>query len=95
MEKVNREKGGLVIYPGTHKGQFLDHGYPNWANEGGVNRGYWGIMSMPPENAPKIHPEMEAGDVVFFHPLVIHGSGWNKTQEFRKSISCHYAASEC
>jgi len=35
---------------------------------------------------------MKRGDVVFFHPHVIHGSGENKTERFRKSISCHYAA---
>jgi phytanoyl-CoA hydroxylase len=40
---------------------------------------------------PRIHVEMEAGDVVFFHPLIIHGSGANRTDGFRKAISCHYA----
>ena len=25
----------------------------------------------------------------------VHGSGANKTNGFRKAISCHYAASEC
>ncbi len=32
---------------------------------------------------------------MFFHPLLIHGSGANRTDGFRKAISCHYAASEC
>jgi phytanoyl-CoA hydroxylase len=41
------------------------------------------------------HLEMEKGDTVFFHPILIHGSGANKTGGFRKAISCHYAASEC
>ena len=39
--------------------------------------------------------EMEKGDTVFFHPLLIHGSGANITTGFRKGISCHYASSEC
>lgn len=38
---------------------------------------------------------MDAGDTVFFHPTLIHGSGANRTTGFRKAISCHYAASEC
>jgi len=38
---------------------------------------------------------MEAGDTVLFHPLLIHGSGSNKTQGFRKAISCHYASADC
>jgi hypothetical protein len=28
--------------------------------------------------------EMESGDTVFFHPLLIHGSGMNRTEDFRK-----------
>ena len=32
---------------------------------------------------------------MFFHPILIHGSGPNLTEGFRKAISCHYAASEC
>lgn len=30
------------------------------------------------------------GDTVFFHPILIHGSGPNRTQGLRKAISCHY-----
>jgi len=37
------------------------------------------------------HCVMEVGDTVFFHPLLIHGSGANRTQRYRKAISCHYA----
>jgi phytanoyl-CoA hydroxylase len=39
--------------------------------------------------------EMETGDTVFFHPLLIHGSGRNNSKRFRKAISCHYAATDC
>lgn len=38
---------------------------------------------------------LKKGDIVFFHPLLIHGSGENKTAGFRKSMCCHFAASEC
>jgi phytanoyl-CoA hydroxylase len=44
--------------------------------------------------ARMVHLEMETGDTVLFHPLLIHGSGANRTNGFRKAISCHYAASE-
>jgi len=36
---------------------------------------YFGITEIPPESAAKVYPEMKIGDVVFFHPHVIHGSG--------------------
>ena len=30
MEHIHRENGCLVVLPGTHKGELLPHGYPNW-----------------------------------------------------------------
>jgi hypothetical protein len=46
---------------------------------------YYGIHDFDPD-APRVHLEMETGDTVFFHPLLIHGSGMNKTQGFRKVL---------
>uniref|UniRef100_A0A1I7SIC9 phytanoyl-CoA dioxygenase n=1 Tax=Bursaphelenchus xylophilus TaxID=6326 RepID=A0A1I7SIC9_BURXY len=88
MEKVNRANGCLVVVPRSHKGKLLDHDYPKW--EGGVNKAYYGIQDYDP-NCPRVYVEMDAGDTVFFHPLLIHGSGANRTEGFRKAISCHYA----
>lgn len=94
MEKVNRENGCLVALPGTHRGELLDHGYPQW--EGGVNKLYHGILDLDEEKFKnRVYLEMGPGDCVFFHPALIHGSGANRTNGFRKAISCHYAASEC
>lgn len=39
--------------------------------------------------------EMDAGDCIFFHPLLVHGSGANRSDRYRKAISCHYASSDC
>lgn len=93
MQKIDRDNGCLVVIPGSHKGELLEHDYPNW--EGGVNKMYHGIKNYNPEADSRVWVEMEEGDTVFFHPILIHGSGSNKTDGFRKSISCHYAASEC
>lgn len=38
---------------------------------------------------------MDKGDCLFFHPLLIHGSGRNNSNGFRKAISCHYAHTDC
>ncbi|XP_060064627.1 phytanoyl-CoA dioxygenase, peroxisomal-like [Ylistrum balloti] len=92
MEKVNRQNGCLVVLPGTHKGKLLQHDYPEW--EGGVNKYYHGVRDFDP-NTARVHLVMEPGDTVFFHPLLIHGSGMNKTEGFRKAISCHYASGDC
>ena len=44
---------------------------------------YHGIQDFDP-NVNLVHLNMEEGDTVFFHPLLIHGSGTNKTKGFRK-----------
>lgn len=93
MQRVTRENGCLVLFPKSHKLPLLEHGYPDWA--GGVNKMYHGIVSVPENQFEKVYAEMEAGDTVFFHPLLIHGSGANRTQGFRKAISCHYASADC
>ena len=74
-----------MVVPGSHKENHLfPHNYPNWS--GGVNKMYYGI---PEEEVDRyysklLHLEMNAGDTVLFHPLLIHGSGTNKTAGFRK-----------
>uniref|UniRef100_A0A3Q3WFE8 Phytanoyl-CoA dioxygenase, peroxisomal n=1 Tax=Mola mola TaxID=94237 RepID=A0A3Q3WFE8_MOLML len=92
METVNRQNGCLVVLPGTHTGTLQEHDYPEW--EGGANKMYHGVRGYDSQH-PRVHLEMEKGDTVFFHPLLIHGSGMNQTQGFRKAISCHYASADC
>ncbi|XP_068204119.1 phytanoyl-CoA dioxygenase, peroxisomal-like [Palaemon carinicauda] len=91
MEKINEDNGCLFVLPGSHKGQLEQHEYPEW--EKGVNKMYHGVRGFDDE--PKSLLCMEKGDTVFFHPILLHGSGDNRTEHFRKAISCHYAASEC
>lgn len=44
---------------------------------------YHGVRDYRPD-MPRTWLEMEAGDTVFFHPVLLHGSGTNRTQGFRK-----------
>ncbi|GFS34281.1 phytanoyl-CoA dioxygenase, peroxisomal [Trichonephila inaurata madagascariensis] len=94
MEKVTRANGCLVAIPGTHRGELLQHGYPDW--EQGVNKMYHGVRNIDENQMNRrVYLEMEAGDTVLFHPVLIHGSGANRTNGFRKAISCHYASADC
>lgn len=95
MEPCTRENGCLFVSPGTHTlDRVFPHDYPPGAEPGTVNKFYHGILDLP-ETTNWIYLEMEPGDTVFFHPLLIHGSGVNTTKRTRRSISCHYAAAEC
>ncbi|XP_039213489.1 phytanoyl-CoA dioxygenase, peroxisomal [Crotalus tigris] len=92
MQRVDRRNGCLVVLPGSHKGCLKEHKYPDWKD--GVNKMYHGIHDYD-KSLPRVYLPMEKGDTVFFHPLIIHGSGRNRTEGFRKAISCHYASSDC
>uniref|UniRef100_A0A8C7TQU9 phytanoyl-CoA dioxygenase n=1 Tax=Oncorhynchus mykiss TaxID=8022 RepID=A0A8C7TQU9_ONCMY len=83
VEKVH----SLVVLPGSHHGTLKEHDHPEW-------KMYHGVRDYDP-NHPRVHLEMEKGDTVFFHPLLIHGSEMNQKQGFRKAISCHYAGANC
>ncbi|KAI5130858.1 Phytanoyl-Coa Dioxygenase, Peroxisomal [Manis pentadactyla] len=94
VEHVDQSSGCLTVLPGTHKGPLKPHDYPQW--EGGVNILYHGIQDgLHDETTARVHVVMEKGDTVFFHPLLIHGSGVNKTKGFRKVISCYFADAHC
>ncbi|CAG2105568.1 unnamed protein product [Medioppia subpectinata] len=91
LEAVNRANGCLSVIAGTHKGPLLEHDYPRW--EGGFNALYQGVKDMTgSEN--RVHIEADAGDCLLFHPNLIHGSGANRSQGYRKAITCHFAASD-
>lgn len=91
MQRITAENGCLFALPGTHKGVLHRHDYPEW--EGNVNKMYHGVRGF--DSHPIVNLEMNKGDTVFFHPLLVHGSGPNLTKGFRKAISFHFAASEC
>ena len=95
----DRGNGCLCFIPGSHKRGMRKHGYPQWQSK--HNMGYLGIQDLTEtEIASRVHCEMKAGDVVFFHPQTIHGSGVNSRtiqdfndgdeSAFRKAISVHY-----
>lgn len=49
---------------------------------------YHEIKTKNYENHKKVFLEMDKGDTVFFHPLLVHGSGINKSQ-VKKIIYSH------
>ena len=90
LEKITRENGCLVVIPGSHKGELLEHDYPDWEHK---NFLFFGVKDL--DASGRIHIEMEAGDTVFFHSMMIHGSGFNRTQHLRRAIAVHFANARC
>ncbi|MCG8588444.1 MAG: phytanoyl-CoA dioxygenase family protein [Proteobacteria bacterium] len=91
LERVTRENGCLVVVPESHNLELLPHGNPDWEY---VNLAYFGAEGVG-AHPERRHLEMEPGDTVFFHPLLLHGSGRNRTEGFRRAISAHYASLDC
>ncbi len=85
-----REAGCLAVIPGSHKQDLLAHESPDWDY---VNYGFFGLNEVNVE--ARVHVEMAPGDTLLFHPLLIHGSGRNRSTDFRRAISVHYAAGSC
>jgi phytanoyl-CoA hydroxylase len=93
MQHIDETNGCLFVVPGSHMGQLLKHEYPS---DGIVNKAYHGIQNTSEADTKSmVNIVMESGDTVFFHPLLIHGSGRNNSSGFRKAISCHFAACDC
>lgn len=90
LGSTNRCNGCLAVMPGSHKGELLEHDCPDWTY---VNAGFLGVGGL--DRQERVHVEMAAGDTLLFHPLLIHGSGRNRSDACRRAISCHYAAADC
>lgn len=87
---TTRENGCLAVIPGSHKRGVLSHDTPQWDY---VNHGFFGTDDADREQ--RQHVEMQPGDTLLFHPLLVHGSGRNRTDQFRRAISVHYASAQC
>lgn len=90
ISPCRRENGCLAVVPGSHRSPLRSHELPSWEQ---VNFGYFAAEGDERERREWV--EMEPGDTVFFHPLLLHGSGRNRSGDFRRAISTHYASAAC
>ena len=90
IDRCTRENGCLSVVPGSHKRGLGWHGDPDWTH---VNSGFFALEEV--ELDARVHVEMEPGDLLLFHPLLVHGSGRNRSDGFRRAISTHYASADC
>lgn len=90
ISPCTRENGCLSVVPRSHRNGLLEHAAPDWEF---VNSGFFAALDAPLEE--RRHIEMEPGDTLLFHPLLLHGSGRNRTEGFRRAISTHYASRAC
>ena len=87
---ADRNSGCLAVLPGSHRAGLLDHALPDWDF---VNHGFYGVTDV--DISGRVHVPLEVGDTLLFHPLLIHGSGRNRSGRFRRALSVHYARGDC
>ena len=86
----DRHSGCLSVLPSSHKLGVQEHTLPDWEY---INHGFFGIQDFDRDH--RRHLEMNPGDTLLFHPLLVHGSGTNRSDFCRRSISAHYASDRC
>jgi ectoine hydroxylase-related dioxygenase (phytanoyl-CoA dioxygenase family) len=83
------ENGAMQVIPGSHQGPLYDHHGADGFFEGAIPPTTPGLDFS--KAAPLVGP---AGSVAFHHPLMIHGSGFNRSDKSRRILFLEYAASD-
>jgi ectoine hydroxylase-related dioxygenase (phytanoyl-CoA dioxygenase family) len=85
VDPSDRENGGLVVVPGSHETEIV---CPEKADP---DRFFTSEHVPVPEGMRETPVDMDAGDMLFFHGSLIHGSYPNKSHDrFRRAFICHY-----
>ena len=87
IDPANESNGGLRIVPGSHRQSLICPGEADPGVSFSNNE-----IHLPPSLQDKIlQTNLEAGDVLFFHGALIHGSLPNRTKDrFRRALIFHY-----
>ena len=89
LDKVDQANGCLEVIPGSHR-------WPILCTEKADTKVSFTDITVPLPDADAAVPvEMEAGDVLFFHGALVHGSAPNiTTDRFRRALIGHYIQGE-
>jgi len=89
IDDVDAENGGLAVVPGSHQTELV---CPEPAD---LAESFTDAEVPIPDGLRKVQTKMRAGDVLFFHGSVVHGSRPNSsTDRFRRSLIFHYIPEE-
>ncbi|ADB34021.1 Phytanoyl-CoA dioxygenase [Kribbella flavida DSM 17836] len=85
VDDVDAENGGLAVVPGSHRTELV---CPEPAD---LSESFTAVEVPVPAGMQKVQTRMSAGDVLFFHGSVVHGSRPNTSvNRFRRSLIFHY-----
>ena len=85
IDDCDGENGGLKIVPGSHRYEIV------CPDEADPEESFTSTEITLPEGFSTVQTELAAGDVLFFHGSMVHGSGPNRSADrFRRSLIFHY-----
>lgn len=80
--------GGLSLIPGSHRNEIMCHGQSDLTKSFSPN-----MIKLPPgvdTDKLSLTTTLKAGDVMFFHGSVVHGSPPNTSDRFRRVSTIQY-----
>lgn len=85
VDDCDAANGGLSVVPGSHTMEIV------CPEEADAEVSFTAGLVRPPEGMRAVQTVMRAGDVLFFHGSMVHGSLPNTTSDrFRRSLIFHY-----
>jgi hypothetical protein len=87
VDDCTLENGAMQVIAGSHQGPLYDHHGADGFFEGAIPPATPGLDF--DKATPLLGP---AGSVAFHHPLMIHGSGFNRSEQSRRILFLEYAA---
>ncbi len=85
VDDCDAENGALAVVPGSHAMEVV------CPEEADAAESFTTGLVRPPEGMQAVQTEMRAGDVLFFHGSVVHGSLPNTSADrFRRSLILHF-----
>lgn len=88
-------KGGLIIYPGSHKEKVLEVEAGVMERDAGQDPNANTTRTLIPKKYSPLNVDVPQGAVLFIHGNLIHASNDNKTNEFRTVLLNTYIRSGC
>ncbi|GMW03235.1 MAG: hypothetical protein AMXMBFR84_43690 [Candidatus Hydrogenedentota bacterium] len=92
LDPTDEDNGTLVVIPGSHKLNLINHDVPK-ADK--VNFGVFGAEGFEGPHPDEVALRLQPGDGAFFHSRTLHRTGPNLTDRHRRVLTVHMASAKC
>jgi len=87
IDDSDASNGGLIVIPGSHRNEVLCH---EEAADPTISFSTKTVRLPHDRTLERLQTELRAGDVLFFHGSLVHGSLPNNGEAFRRALIFHY-----